>query len=458
MKTTALPAAEQPVTGENLLPILDTLLTLARKSGADAIDAIATHGRSQSISARDGALEDIDNSEGMDIGLRVFVGQRQACVSSSGISTSSMQQLAERAVAMAKLAPEDPYCSLAAPDKLAGDCDDLDLFDSVEISSDILFERAKTIESAARGFEGITQTDGANAYCVQSATAFVTSHGFARHWRASRHGLSVSAIALRDGGMERDYDYEAARWFTDLPVPESIGEQAAKRALKRLGSRKLASAEMPVVFDRRVASALVSAFLNAISGPAIARGVSFLKNSLNGSVFSERITITDDPYRLRGLGSYPWDGEGVAGRKMDVVKNGSLNSWLLNTASARQLGLQTTGHAVRGTGSPPGVGCSNTYIHAGPLSPGALFRDIGNGLLVMEMFGPSLNANTGDYSVGVAGFKIRDGGIAYPVSEVTVAGNLKDMFFAMTPANDLKFDGAVCAPSLLIDTMVVAGA
>ena len=441
---------------DSLKPALEKLLSLAKAQGADAADAITAHGRSLSIGVRDGDLEDIDNSEGKEIGLRVFVGQKQATVSSSDLSHVSLERLAERAVAMAKLAPEDPYCGLADPERLATDTPELDIFDPKDMKAADLFERAKELDQTTRSVKGISQADNAAAYAVSSAVFFMTTHGFAKGWRSSQHGLSVSAIAEKDGAMERDYDYAGGRWFEDLPSPESIARRAATRALEKLGPQKIESAAMPVLYDRRVANSLISAFLSAISGPSIARGVSFLKDAMDTHVFHDSITITDDPYRVRGHGSRPWDGEGVAGQKMELIKNGELTSWMLHTASANQLGLETTGHGHRSIGTPPGVSASNTYVHAGDKSPEQIMVDMGSGLLITDMFGPSLNANTGDYSVGVSGFRIENGAKTGPVSEITVAGNLVDMFKSITAANDLKFDQPLCSPSLLIEEMVVA--
>jgi PmbA protein len=441
---------------ESLKPALETLLKLAKAQGADAADTISAHGRSLSIGVRDGELEDIDNSEGKEIGLRVFVGQRQATVSSSDLSTVSLERLAERAVAMAKLAPEDPYCGLADQARLATDTPDLDIYDPTQLKAADLFDRAKELDQVTRAVPGVSQADNASAYAVSSAAYFMTTDGFSKGWRSSQHGLSVSAITERDGAMERDYDYAGGRWFEDLPTPESIALEAAKRALARLGPQKIESAAMPVLYDRRVANSLVSALTSAISGPAIARGVSFLKDAMDTQVFHKNINISDDPHRVRGHGSRPWDGEGVACQKMDLIKDGQLTSWMLHTASANQLRLETTGHASRSIGTPPGVSGSNIYLHAGDKSPAQLMSDIKTGLLITDMFGPSLNANTGDYSVGVSGFAIINGERAHPVSEVTVAGNLKDMFKSIIAADDLKFDQPMCSPSLLVEGMVVA--
>lgn len=450
--------ADPHLNPHDLKPTLEALLGLAKTYGASGADCIAAHGRSLSIGVREGKLEDVDNSEGKDIGLRVFVGKRQACVSSSDLSNSSLAKLAERAVAMAKLAPEDPYCGLADADKLATQTIDLDVFDQTHMNATALFDRAKQLEQAALSGENIRQAEGANAHAVSSAMYFMTSDGFAQGWRSTQHGLSVSAIASTGDAMERDYDYAGTRHFTDLPSPEHIGEKAARRASARLGAKQMSSGTMPVLFERRVAPEIISAFISAVSGPSIARGVSYLKDKMNEPVFGGHINITDDPLRPRGLGSHPWDGEGVTGKSLELIKNGVLQSWLLNTSVARQLDLQTTGHASRGMSAPPGVAASNTNLHAGDQSPKELIKNIDKGLQITEMFGPSINPNTGDFSVGVAGFAIENGETTHPVNEVTIAGNLLDMFKILVPANDLVFDQPLCAPSLLIDNMVIAGA
>ncbi len=440
-----------------LKPVLEDLLALAKKHGADGGDAIAAHGRSLSIGVREGGLEDIDNSEGKDIGLRVFVGKRQACVSSSDLSKGSLSKLAERAVAMAKLAPEDPYCGLAPQNKLAQTTPDLDVFDPATLTADDLFERARETEAAALSVKGVRQAEGANAYTQSSALHFMTSDGFSKGWHSTSHGLSVSAIAVDGDKMERDYDYDGARWLEDLKSPDTIGLKAGTRAIARLGAKQIPSGALPVMFERRVSGQILSAFISAICGPAITRGVSYLKDDMDKQIFDSAINITDDPLRKRGSGSHPWDGEGVTATPLNLIEDGVLKSWLLHSASARQLGHETTGHASRGMSSPPGVSNSNTHIHAGEISPGTMMKDMGKGLLISEMFGPSINANTGDFSVGIAGFAIEGGARTYPVSEVTIAGNLKDMFMAMSAADDLVFDQPVTAPSLLISSMVIAG-
>lgn len=456
--TKPLPKSD-PIKTEALYPTLDALLKAAKAAGAESADAVATHGRSLGIAVRDNALEDVESTEGRDIGLRVMIGKRQACVSSSDLSPSSIQALAERAVAMAKLAPEDPYCGLPDEALLStpGGADKLDVWDDTVMDPVTLKTRAHELEAAALSVKGVSQAEGANASWMTSAFAYATSHGFRDGWRASRHGLSVSAIAEQNGAMERDYDYENKRYFNSLPNPETVGVLAGQRAIARLGSRQIPSASLPIIFDERVAGSLLAALLGAISGPAITRGVSFLKEDLGKAIFAPHIQVLEDPLLPRGDGSRPWDGEALVVKKRHVIKDGILQTWLLNMSSARQLEMDPTGHATRGIGSPPGVSATNTWIAAGAKSPEQLMADIGEGFLIAEMFGPSLNSNTGDYSVGVSGFKIEKGARAFPVSEVTIAGNLKTMFKTMVPASDLKMDSSANAPSLLCEGLTLAG-
>ncbi len=446
-----------PLSPEALRPALKTLLSKAKAFGAEQADAVATHGRSLHVTVRGGEMEEVDNSEGRDIGLRVLIGKRQACVSSSDLSALSLEKLAERAVAMAKLAPEDPYCGLADPDQLAQGDHKLELFDDTALSPQALLERALRIEAAALGVKGVSQAEGMTADVSSSAVQFMATNGFDGGWRSSHHGLSGMAMAVHDQDMERDYDYHGTRWLNDLKTPEAVGQKAGERAIARLGARQINSGNMPVIFDRRVAASLLSALIGAISGTSIARGTSFLKEKMGEQIFADHINIIDDPLIVRGHGSRPWDGEGVAVEKRLLIENGELKTWLLNTSAARQLGLSSTGHGARGISSPPGIAASNTYIEAGHKSPEDLMRDIGSGLLVAEMFGPSLNPNTGDYSVGVAGFAIENGEKTHPVSEITIAGNILNMYKTLVPANDLVFEGATISPSLLIESMTIAG-
>lgn len=452
-------ALSDPLSLEPLDAPLTALIDHARAAGADAADALGLYGRSASISVRGGELEDIDNAEGFDIGLRVMVGQRQACVSSSDLSPSAIQRLAERAVAMAKLAPEDPYCGLAPDDRLSKrrSGDGLELFDPVTVDPVALKARALEVEAAALTVPGVRQAEGAQASFAWSAVRLRTSAGFDGGYATSRHGVSVSAVAERDGAMERDYDHDSTRWLSDLRTAQSVGQEAGERAVARLGATSMPSAALPVIFDRRVSASLIGALTSAITGNAVARGVSFLKDDLGAQLFSKDIQILEDPLRARGLSSRPFDGEGVTTDSFNIIKDGQLTSWLLNTSAARQLGLETNGHGARGLSSPPGISTSNVALMAGRLSRDALIQDTGRGLLVMEMFGPSLNATTGDYSVGVSGFAIENGATAHPVSEITIAGNLRDVFASMTPASDLHFEYETNAPSLRVEGLTIAG-
>lgn len=438
--------------------LLNDVVAAALKAGADAAEAVGAERRSLSISVRMGDLEEVEREESRDLGLRVFVGQRQATVSGSDVSAEARAKLVERAVAMARLAPEDPYAGLAEPERLArGPLLDLDLFDATEPTAEALEDRARAAEAAARAAPKVTNTDGATGSWSSSRWVMVTSGGFHGVHRASGFSIGASAIASDEGGMETGYDGRSARWQSDLPSPESLGAEAGRRAASRLGARKIASTTAPVIFENRLAGSLMSPLIGAISGPSIARGVSFLKDRLSQQIFAKGIVIRDDPHRLRGLGSSPFDDEGVANAPINLIDDGVLTSWLLNTSSARQLGLSTTGHASRGLAGPPGVSTSNLTFQPGDKDQAGLMKDAGAGLLVTSMFGPSLNANTGDWSVGCAGFWFENGEIAYPVSEITVAGNLLEIFGRVVPGSDLEIRGAANAPSLLIDALAIAG-
>lgn len=438
--------------------LLHEVVAAARKAGADAAEAAFAERQSLSINVRLGALEEVEREESRDLGVRVFVGQRHASVSGSDISSDGWKKLVERAVAMAKLAPEDPYAGLAPEDRLAKSRDmDLDLFDPVELEPEALEALGRAAEESARAVAGVTNSDGGSATWSAGHWRLVTSGGFSGVHKASTFGLSVSAIASDAGGMERGGDGRAARWKSDLPSPEAIGAEAGKRAVQRLGARKIASTTAPVIFENRGAGMIFGALIGAISGPSVARGVSFLKEKLGQQIFSKSVTITDDPHRRRGLGSSPFDDEGVANEAMKIVDEGVLTTWLLNTASARQLGLETTGHASRGLAGPPGVSPCNLTLSPGENDLSGLMGDASKGVLVTSMFGPSLNANTGDWSVGCSGFWFEDGEIAYPVSEITVAGNLLDIYARLVPGSDLEFRGSHNSPSLLVDGLAIAG-
>ena len=435
------------------------LVSAARKAGADAADAIYVCNASTQISVRLGALEDVERSEGEEIGLRLFVGSRSASVSSSDLSIEALSALVERAVAMAREAPEDPYAGLAPEDRLLrGDPVDVDGDDGADPAPAALRERAMAAEDAARAVSGVTNSEGAGASASRTVIALATSAGFARGYSTSGYGCSASVIAGEGSGMQRDYAYHSARHISDLEDGPAIGARAGERAVKRLNPGKLSSGAMPVVYDPRVGSGLLGHLAGAITGSAVARRTSFLLDRLGEEVFARGVTIRDDPHRPRGLRSKPFDGEGLPTSRRDIIADGVLTGWIMDSASARQLGLEPTGHATRGVGGPPGTGMSNLYLEPGSLSPDELIADIKLGVYVTELIGQGVNGVTGDYSRGASGFVIRDGQLCEAVAEITVAGNLKDMFRQLVPASDLVFRRAVDAPTIRIEGMTVAGA
>jgi PmbA protein len=440
-----------------LSELADRLLQAARKAGADAADAVAMRSVSQSIEVRDGAVEESERSEGNDVGLRVLVGRRQAVVSTNDVAGDGVAALAERAVAMARAAPEDRFAGLADPERLARSIPDLDLVDRTLPDVSALEQAARRAEEAALAVKGVTKSDGASASAGIGGMVLLTSHGFSGAYLGSRHGLSMTAIAGEGTGMERDYDYSSTLHAADLDAPEKIGRSAGERAVERLNPRKVATKKVPIVFDRRVAGTLVGHLVGAINGSAIARKTSFLKDKLGAQLFAKGIRVIDDPLRRRGLRSRPFDAEGVAGTRMALVDDGVLKTWLLDSATARELNLVTTGHAQRGASSTPSPGPTNLHLEPGTASPQELMKDIGEGFLVTDLIGMGVNAVTGDYSRGAAGFWIEDGKPTYPVSEVTIAGHLLEMFKSLTPANDLEFRYGTNAPTVRVEGLTVAG-
>ncbi|HWA29533.1 MAG TPA: TldD/PmbA family protein [Rhizomicrobium sp.] len=438
--------------------ILERLIAAAKRAGADAADALLLEGVSAGVSYRLGKLEDVERAESRDLGLRVFVGARVAFVSSTDLSKDRLAELPERAVAMAKLAPEDKYAGLAPKELLARDWPALDLEDPGEPSTETLIERAKTIEGSAMAVPGISNSEGGGASFGRTAIWLATSEGFSGGYAATSHSIGVAVLAGEGTAMERDYDESSARHAADMESPELVGKRAGERTVKRLNPRQAKSQRAPVVYDPRVSASLVGSFAGAISGSSIARGVSFLKDRMGQAVFGPSINIIDDPHRMRGQRSRPFDGEGVANRKMALIENGVLQCWLLDTASAKQLGLTTNGHAGRGTGGPPAPTATNLYMAPGKLSRDELIADIKEGLYVTETMGFGVNGVTGDYSQGAAGYWIENGKIAYPVSGVTIASNLKDMFLNLTPASDLQFRHGINAPTIRVEGMTIAGA
>ena len=435
------------------------LVEAARKAGADAADVLYIGDAATEVQVRLGELEDVTRSEGEEIGLRLFVGRRSASVSSSDLSTDALAALVERAVAMAREAPEDPYAGLAPEERLLrGPSPDLAADDGADPTPVELKERALASEDAARGVPGVTNSEGAGMSAGRTVVALATSHGFCRGYTTSGYGAYASVIGGEGGGMQRDSASHSVRHYADLDAPDALGRLAAERTVQRLNPGALASGVMPVFFDPRVGGSLIGALLGAMSGPAIARRTSFLLGREGDPLFDSAIVICDDPHRVRGLKSKPFDGEGVATAPSRLIDGGRVTGWLLNAAAARQLGLETSGHATRGVGGAPGVGATNVHLEAGAMSPAALMADVKLGLYVTEMIGSGVNPVTGDYSRGASGFVIRDGALAGPVDEITIAGNLVEMFRALVPANDLEHRRAVNVPTLRVDGMTVAGA
>ncbi|MEM7766222.1 MAG: TldD/PmbA family protein [Pseudomonadota bacterium] len=436
---------------------LARLIQQCLQQGADGADARLGVSEGVSVDIREGKLEGVERSENAGVSLRCFVGQRQAHVSGSDLSADGLSTLAERCVAMAKAVPEDRYCGLTAPEDLSDEDRDLDLAGDGEIAADALEAAALEGEAAALAVEGIQQVSDCSAGWSRSQSWLAASNGFARHMAGSGSSIGVVCIAERDGKMERSYEARQSRYLADRPSAAEIGKTAGEKTLARLGARKLESQTAAVIYDREVAGSLVGALLGAISGPQVARGISFLKDKRGEPVFSSAVTVVDDPFRLRGLASKLFDGEGRTVGPTRIIDEGVLTNWLLNGPSARQLGMTPNGFASYGFGDPPGVTTSNLHMEAGPESPEALMRRVGRGLLVTTMFGPSINPNNGDYSVGVGGHWFEDGALAYPVHEVTIAGNLVEMFARLVPASDLEFRSARNVPSILIEDMSIAG-
>lgn len=436
---------------------LDDLIQRARLAGADGADALLVEGRSISVAWHDHKLESLEHAEGGDIGLRVFVGHRQASVASSDRSPAALVALVDRAVAMAKAAAEDPFCGLAAQDEIATSFPALEMADDYQIEPTALLAWAKEAEDAALSVKGIAQCESADAGCGQSTVVMAASNGFNGHYRRTHYSISAVALAGQGTAMERDYDFASTVFQSDLPSAAQVGRKAGEKTVANLGARKMPSLAAPVVFAPQTAHELLGSLVGAISGSAVARGTSFLMEGLGQKVFPEGITIIDDPFRARGLRSKLFDGEGLAPQKRTIVDQGTLTTWLMDLRSARQLGLKSTGHASRGTTGVPSPSPTNFYMEGGAVSPEELISDIKNGFYVTEMMGMGVNDVTGDFSQAARGFWIENGVISFPVSEMTVAGNLKTMFKNLTAANDLTFRYGIDAPTMRIEGMIIAG-
>lgn len=436
----------------------EALIARARRAGADAGDAVYLGNSSESVSVRLGALEDVERSESENIGLRVFVGGASASIGSTDLGDAALDELASRAVAMARLAPADKFAGLAPEELLLqGRVPDLDLDDGSERSPADLRRLAEEAEEAARAIPGVTNSEGGGASAGRGLFALATSHGFSGAYAASSHSISASVVAGEGGNMQRDYSWRSTRYAADLKSPAEIGREAGERAVRRLNPGRVKSGPMPVVFDPRVANSLVGHLLGAMSGASIARRASFLLDRDGQKLFDSAITISDNPLALRGMRSRPFDGEGLPTAPRKLIDAGRLTGWLMDSAAARQLGAMPTGHASRGSSGAPHVTSSNVVLEAGTVTPAQLMADIADGVYVTELIGQGVNGVTGDYSRGASGFRIVNGELAGPIAEFTVAGNLIDMFAALTAADDLDVYRGIDTPTLRIDGMSVAG-
>ncbi len=445
----------ETIDSASLLARAGELIDRAVQAGADAADAVVVRGRSSSVSVRLGKVEGTEASESDDFSLRVFVGRRVASVSAN--PGFDLKVLAERAVAMAKASPEDPYATLADKADLARDWPDLELFDPTEVSAEQLAEAALAAEAAALAVPGITNSGGSGASAGMGGLVLATSHGFSGAYSASRFGRSVSVIAGEGTKMERDYDFDSCLYFADLRDAGDIGREAAARAVRRLNPRQVPTAKnVTVVYDPRVARGIAGHIAGAINGGAVARKTSFLRDRMGQQVLKAGLSVTDDPLIVRGSSSRPFDGEGVRGQRLTMIEDGVLKHWFLSTSTANELGLKTNGRGVRG-GTAVNPASTNLALEPGDISPEDLIRSVGTGFYVTELIGQGVNMVTGEYSRGASGYWIENGELTFPVSEVTIASNLVDMFLRITPASDIDRSFGVAAPTLAIEGMTLAG-
>lgn len=427
------------------------------RAGAEAAEAILVEGTSVSVSWHGGKLESLERSEGGELGIRVFVGKKQASVATTDLRDDAVREAADRAIAMARLAPEDPFCGLADPADIARDFPALEMADEGMFDADQFVGLARAAEEAALAVPGVTRCENVDAGGGETKVALAISNGFSGAYRRTHYGIGACALAGDGTEMEQDSDHVSKIFYADLPSASSIGRKAGERAVRLLGSRKMPSCQAPVVFDPRESGGLIGEFASAILGSGVARGTSFLKDKMGQRIFPENVTIVDDPFRRRGLRSKAFDGEGIRPTRCNVVEAGVLTTWLMDLRSARQLGLRSTGHARRGTSGVPSPSPTNLYLEAGAMTPESLMRDIKQGFYVTETMGMGVNGVTGDYSLAARGFWIENGIITFPVNEMTIAGNLRDMFLHLTAANDLSFLYGIDAPTIRIEGMTIAG-
>ena len=441
--------------------VMNILIDTALSNGATAADCVLSRSRGLSLTRRLGKDETIERYEDFDTGLRVFVGNKIASVSTNDNSEAAIRDVAKRAVDMAKIAPQDDFSLIASQETLndfpINNSISVDSYDEVEPSIDIIRDRAKEVENSALSVKGITNSDGADASWGEGETLLMTSNGFFGSSKKSNHSVSVVVIAEKDGKMERDYDYSSKVFGKDLRNSNHIGIEAAKKTLARIGATKPLTGKYPVIFDPRVSRSIAGHFASAINGSAIARKTSFLKDMLNKQIANPAINIIDDPFLKRGLGSRLFDAEGLGSRKYTLIKDGVLEQWLLDLSSAKQLNLKPSGNAKRGISGPPSPGTSNFMISPGDVTPDNLIKNVSEGFFVTDMIGSSVSMITGDYSRGASGFWIKNGELSIPITEATIAGNLKEMFMTLQPANDIDHSHSINSPTLLIEGMTIAG-
>ena len=439
------------------LNIVNDVIKKALKLGATDVDAIIVDSLSIGAEVRLGNVVNIERSEDMALGIRVIINGSQAIVSTSDLSNASLDKMIERSIDMAKVTPSNPHIFLANSDQISTEIKDLELYDSQEPSAESLIEKAKIMEQSSLSNKLITNSNGSSAGYGSNQIYFATSKGFSHSYKTSASSLSVSVLAGKDESMQSDYAYSQARFAQDLKTPEELGLEAEERVLKKLNPKKIATCEIPVIFDYRMARRILAAFASGVNGSSISRGTSFLVDHMGKKIFNQNVNIIDDPFIIRGQGSRPFDAEGIAGSKLNIIENGILNHYFLDLQTASKLNMQTTARAIRGLSSSPSSGCTNLYIEAGNSSLEEMIKSIKKGLLITEVFGHGANIVTGDYSQGAGGFLIENGEITSPVSEITIASNLKEIFANMIPASDLRFDSSINSPSLFIEKMTVAG-
>ena len=436
------------------------LLDIAKLAGAQSADVLIVDGTSVSIDVREGELEHAESAEGVDIGLRVIQGDRQASVSISDLSKSAMEQMAERCIAMANEAPRDPYCGLATSQEFATDwdVDQLELYDSSpKPSAEYLKEMAVRAEVSALSIKGVSKAQGASSALSDMTIHLATSNGFSGGYRRTSHSISCIAISGEGLSMERDWCGESHSHYASVPSPEEIGYLAGERAVARAGAVRPPTGFFPVLFDERISSSLVGHLVAAINGASIVRGSSWLKNYLGEQILPSNVSLFEDPSRKSMAGSKPFDAEGLLAKPRHVIKNGILEGWTLDLSTARQLEMKSTANASRGVGSAPSPSSGNLQLSEGPETKEDLIAKMGTGLIVTSMIGSTINPNTGDYSRGASGFWAENGQIIGPVNECTIAGNLLDMLKNIVPANDARKNLSRVVPSLLIDGLTIAG-